>query len=244
MDLTNRELTVFYMVVLDNEWKRFRQISGVALVVAALLYTVLVVAMMGSGGLPGSATAMLDRIDEHMALIRAVMAIFIIVDIGWLVWMGGLFVTVIERDRALPALAWIVSAVGALLDIISSLWIFSFPDFSNAYAQADQLQSGYVPTAELFFTYVFRVETPFAVALQCLGVMLISSAMLHGPFQRWIAYLGLATGALGVVGALSGQIAALFLLIPWLVTVGIALLRGQPRDVRELSSSSELDTPG
>ena len=224
--------------MLDDGWKQFRQISGLALVVAALLYVLLVVAMTGSGGLPDDAATMLDRIDEHAPLIRAVMAIFIVVDIGWLIWMGGLFVTLKECDRALPTLAWIVSAVGALLDIISSLWIYSFPDFSSAYAQADQLQSSYVPTAELFFTYVFRVETPFAVALQCLGVTLISGAMLHGPFQRWIAYLGLATGTLGVVGALAGQIAALFLLIPWLLATGVALLRGQPRNIQEGSSSS------
>jgi hypothetical protein len=137
----------------------------------------------------------------------------------------------------LPAVAWIVSGVGALLDIISSLWIFSFPDFSSAYAQADQLQSNYVPTAELFFIYVFRVETPFAVALQCLGVTLVSGAMLRGPFPRWIAFVGLAAGALGIVGALAGQIAALFLLIPWLLMAGIALLRGQPPNVREVNAS-------
>jgi hypothetical protein len=224
--------------VLDNEWKRFRQISGVALIIAALLYVLLVVAMTGSGGLPGSPEVMLDRIGEQAALIRAVMAIFIIVDIGWLIWMGGLFVTLKERDPALPAVAWIVSGVGALLDIISSLWIFSFPDFSSAYAQAAQLQSSYVPTAELFFTYVFRIETPFAVALQCLGVTLISGAMLHGPFPRWVAYIGLASGALGIVGALAGQIAALFLLIPWLLTAGIALLRGQPPNMQEDNPSS------
>jgi hypothetical protein len=224
--------------VLDDEWKRFRKICGVALVVGALLYVLLVIAMTGSGGLPGSPDAMLDRIGEQAALIRAVMAIFIIVDIGWLIWMGGLFVTLKERDPALPVVAWIVAGVGALLDIISSLWIFSFPDFSSAYAQADQLQSGYVPTAELYFTYVFRIETPFAVALQCLGVTLVSGAMLRGPFPRWIAYIGLASGALGVVVALAGQIAALFLLIPWLLAAGIALLRGQPRDTREVSASS------
>ena len=98
--------------------------------------------------------------------------------------------------------------MGALLDIISSLWIFSFPDFSSAYAQAGQRQSSYVPAAELFFTYVFRVETPFAVALQCLDVTLVSITMLRGPFRRWIAYIGLATGALGIVVPLAGQIAA------------------------------------
>jgi hypothetical protein len=211
----------------DDGWRRYRRISGLALICGAILYALLVVAMVGSGGLPSSAAAMLGRIDAHAGLIRAVMAIFIVVDLGWLIWMGGLFVALVTQDRALPAIAWIVSAVGAVLDIISGLWVFSFPDFSSSYTHAGQSQSSYLPTAELFFTYVFRFETPFAVALQCFGVILMSAAMVVGPLPRWIAYLGVVTGVLGVVGALAGQIAALFVLIPWMLAAGVALLRQQ-----------------
>jgi hypothetical protein len=157
------------------------------------------------------------------------MAIFVVIDLGWLVALPALYVVMAVNDRGWPAVAWVAAGTGALLDMISGLWIFSFPDFSAAYwAAGEQLRPTYVPTGELFFTYVFRVETPFAVAMQCLGALILSVAMLRGAFDRRIAYLGIVTGALGVAGALAGQIPAIFLLIPWLVATGVALLRPAP----------------
>jgi hypothetical protein len=215
--------------MIGDEWRSLRRIGGAALIAAGALYVVLVFAVLSSAGLPTTGVVMLARIAEQAVLIRTVMALFVVIDLGWLIALPALYAALAAHDRGWPVVAWVVSGTGALLDMISGLWIFSFPEFSAAYqAAGEQLKPAYLPTGELFFTYVFRVETPFAVAMQCFGALILSAVMLRGAFDRRIAYVGLVTGALGVAGALAGQIPAIFLLIPWLVVTGVALLRSAP----------------
>jgi hypothetical protein len=96
------------------------------------------------------------------------MAIFVVIDLGWLVARPALYVALAAHDRGWPAVAWIAPRTGTCSTSSRGLWIFSFPDFSAGYrATAEQLNPMFVPTGELLFTYVFRVERevgPYEIA--------------------------------------------------------------------------------
>lgn len=74
--------------------------------------------------------------------------------------------------------------------------------------------------------------------LSALGILLISLVMLRGVLPRTVAWLGLATGGLGVVSEALRYAAPLFysgygvLLWAWFIAVGVALIRLAKRTPR------------
>jgi hypothetical protein len=97
---------------------------------------------------------------------------------------------------------------------------------SDQYASATtaEQRTAFATVAEGF---IAENNTPNVVGvLTTVGILLISLIMLKGVFPRWIAYLGIATGAIGIVSEtfrpLLGAAYSVYgvLLFAWFLTVG------------------------
>lgn len=207
------------------------RVAGVALLIAGVSYLalLLVLAIASRGRLPTSGHELLGYLVVYGQLVQVAMALFIVKDVCILValpimaqLMGG-----IRR----PAL-WVGSIIASLamiLDIISGLIVIASRDFANDYAAASPLdKNAYLPTAELIFRYVWRVETPLVVGLLSLAVLLFSSSMRSDQFGRFVPRAGLLLGAVGIVGALFGVIQPILLLSIWYIAVAFKLLLTRP----------------
>jgi len=102
---------------------------------------------------------------------------------------------------------------------------------SDKYADAGTAagQAPFVAGAEVL---IALNDVPAVIGvLQTLGILLLSLLMLRGAFARGLAWLGTATGAIGVVSEVLrpvlGPAYAVYglLLLVWLIWVAVALWR-------------------
>jgi hypothetical protein len=209
-----------------TSWRGLFRIGGVALIVAGISYLILIPLLMIAGGLPVSSKQLLSVLASQGLLIQSVMVIFIIKDLSALLAFPVLLIAFREVNRTWPLVATVLASVALILDIISSLVVYSLPSFSLAYlAAATPAQPAYLLAADLIFKYIWKIETPFMVILLSLAAASVSVVMLKGLFSRPTAYLGLVLGVIGVVGGLLGYIQPILLLSLWYLATGIQLYR-------------------
>ncbi len=91
--------------------------------------------------------------------------------------------------------------------------------------------------------FIAENNTPSVVGvLTTVGILLVSLVMTRGVFPRWVAYLGVATGAIGVVSETlrpvlgAGYSVYGILLLVWFVVVGLKL-RGFGKSAHAPASS-------
>ena len=114
---------------------------------------------------------------------------------------------------------------------------------SDKYASAatDAERASYVAGAEVLMALN---DIPGIIGiLQTLGILLISLLMLQGIFPRALAWLGVATGAIGIVSEalrpVLGWAYSIYglLLFAWLIWVAIELWRLEPPDAQAAAES-------
>jgi hypothetical protein len=130
-----------------------------------------------------------------------------------------------------------LAAIGALLGIAATISyltafsvVFALVPLSDAYATATSAseQATVVATANGLIAQVNTVSA--GGILYALGILILSVAMLQGAFPRVVAYLGIATGLVGMGceilrPVLGGWYALYGILLIWLVAVGWRLYR-------------------
>jgi hypothetical protein len=102
---------------------------------------------------------------------------------------------------------------------------------SNRYAAAttDAQRNVYATAAEALIAENKTVS--FVGVLEPLGILLVSLLMVRASLPRWIGYLGVVTGVLGIVSEalrpVMGSAYAIYgtLMLVWFVAVGVALYR-------------------
>ncbi|WP_160668869.1 DUF4386 family protein [Pseudarthrobacter sp. ATCC 49987] len=146
----------------------------------------------------------------------------------------ALFVALAPLDKGLALLAAVIGALSWALILavpVTSRGSLVLVYLSDRYAGADDgaARLRYSTAAEAI---VAENNTPAVVGvLSALGILLISVVMLKGVLPRTLAWLGIATGGLGVVAeALRHAVPEFYwgygvLMWVWFVAVGIALVR-------------------
>lgn len=217
-------------------------ISGVA---ALALYAVNPPPVSG-----GEAT--LRFIADHKASYVAQQLFWLVPSLFGLVVFVALLIALFHTS---PSLAVLGSAVGAaswtaLLAVpVTSEGTLSLVYLSDQYAAAadPSVKSAFVAAAEAFVAENNTVT--IAGVLTPLGILLISLPMVRGVLPHWAGWLGIATGALGLVSeALRFSMTYLYavygpLLWVWFAVVGISLLRLPNRSGAPARSSQQPSLP-
>lgn len=206
--------------------------------VASLLYVALSLAALGldlvtpppvTGGVET-----LEFIAEHKASYIAEQVLWIAPDILPVLTFLALYFALRHVDPGLALASTVVGGVpwAVLLAIPvssrGSLVLVTLSDWYTA-AATPQLRDRYATAAEAI---IAEGNTPGIVGvLAAVGILLVSLVMLRSTLPRTLAWLGIATGLVGVASEVLRYAAPMFyavyglLLWAWFVMVGIVLLR-------------------
>jgi hypothetical protein len=199
---------------------------AVLMYVAALIIFILSTAPPTTGG-----AAMLEYVDAHRT-------VYIVRQVLWLA-PSLLLMVFLALAIALHHLGKSFASVVGVVGVVSWALSFAWPTtgegslamirLSEEYANAttDAGRAAFVAGAELL---IALIDAQAAIGvLQTLSILLISVLMLRGVFARSLAWLGVATGAIGIASEvlrpLLGAAYAIYgvLIMIWLIWLAWAL---------------------
>ena len=199
-----------------------------------LLIAALVLDFLAPPPVHGGA-ATLEFIAANKANYVAEQVLWILPNILPVLVFTALFVALMPFRKSLPLIALIFGALpwALLLAVpVSSRGSLNLVYLSDRYiAGTDGERSAYATAAEAI---IAENNTPAIVgALSAFGILLVGLAMLtaRAPFPQFLSWLGIGTGALGVVSEVLRHTVPDFywgygiLLWVWFIATGIALIR-------------------
>ena len=219
----------------DPAWRGLYRAGAIAALVALVAYLVALVLDFAVPAAPTSGgAAMLQYIADHRFVYITGQVLWLAPSVLLMVVFLALYVALKDLDRS-------YAAIGGVLSVASWAITLAYPAtgggapalvyLSDQYlaATSDAQRAAFAAAAEGFIAQN-TIPTPIGV-LETIGILILSLVMLKGVFRRWVAYLGIATGAVGIVcEALKpvlgmGYIAYGLLLFVWLVAIGWELYR-------------------
>jgi hypothetical protein len=233
---------------IDPSWKRLVRIGGVAALLAAAFWIVATILVFVTTPPTSGGAATLEYIAAHRSLYILKQALWL-APLALTAVMFLAFYPVLERvNRGLALLSVVL---GIMAWGISSAWPTTGEGAPALVVLSDRYMAASTPAQQAPFVaaaegLIATNVTPAAPGvLETLSILVVSLVMLSGGVHRGVAYLGIVTGALGVVGealrSVLGSAYAVYgvLLLAWLVAVGWALLRAarEPRTAPAIERS-------
>jgi hypothetical protein len=217
----------------DPSWRSLYRIGGWSGMVIVVPYLVAIALTSASPPpLDASGAQTLEYISSHKWL-------YIVEQVLWIAPGVLAMVVFLAVTAALWQLEKAYAAIAGLIGMSAWALTLALPTSGGGAPAlvylADQYQGA--TTAERRTALATAAEgfiaennTPSVVGvLTTVGILLVSLVMTRGVFPRWVAYLGVATGAIGVVSEtlrpLLGASYSVYgiLLLVWFVVVGLKL---------------------
>jgi hypothetical protein len=225
----------------DPGWGALYRVGAVSAGLAVILYVVALVIVAGMSAPPTSGGAsVLEFVATHRTIYIIRQLLWLTPSLLLMVVFLALALAVAVRPQGKS-----LAAIAGLIAISSWAVSFAWPTtgdgslamvvLSDRYAAASTLgeRAPFVAGAEVLLALN---DVPAVIGvLQTLGILLISLLMLRGPFGAGVAWLGAATGAIGMISELLrpllGWAYAVYglLLFGWLIWVAGALWRHASR---------------
>jgi hypothetical protein len=219
----------------DRTWRTLYRAGGIAALMATLAY---VIATAISFVVPTPPTeggaAILDYIAGHRN-------VYILEQFLWLAPSVLLTVAFLALAVAVKDVNKSYAAIGGVLGVASWALTLVYPATGGGSPALVYLSDRYVATADGAQRAAFAAAAEVFVAqniiptavgiLEPIGILILALVMLRGVFHRGVAYLGIATGAIGIVSeALRpllglGYLAYGLLLFAWFIAIGWSLYR-------------------
>lgn len=214
----------------DPSWRDLYRAGGVSAVLfVALVLVAIVLVVVAPPPLNSDGVTTLQYVASHKVLYLIEQALWLAPSVFALVVFLALFLALKHLNKSYAAL-------GALAGIVSWALTLALPttgggapvlvDLSDHYMAATTTaqQTAFATAAEVFIaenniTSAVGILTP-------VGILIISLVMLKGVFPKGVAYLGIVTGALGIVSEAlrpilgPGYIVYGLLLPIWFLAVG------------------------
>ncbi len=225
----------------DRDWAPLYRAGAISAGVAVVLYVVALVLVFVTDTPPTDPTGA-----EMLAFVDAHRTVYIVKQVLWLV--PSLFLIVVSLALAVAcwrlgrSLALVAGSIAAVSWALSFAWpttgegSLAMVLLADRYAAAttDAERTALIGGAETLIA-LNDMASPLGV-LQTVGILLLGVLMLRGVFPRGLGWLGVVTGALGIVSeafrAQLGWAYAVYgvLLFVWIAWVAMALWRlGQRR---------------
>jgi hypothetical protein len=226
----------------DPQWKGLYRVGGISAIVLALAYTLTTPLYAVAGAPPNGGEAWLQYVNGKETLWWGILGLSVLTDFLFVPVCFALYFALkgVNRNLALIGVAFV--GLFAVLDLAVTWSNYAALITLGAnYASAvnDAQRAALVAAATYADTVLRYSLAVYSIALISFGILVIGVAMLKGVFSRVTAYLGLATGILGIVSVLGpfvlSALGTLIILtsistIIWLLFVGYRLFRlGQSR---------------
>lgn len=219
----------------DRSWRDLYLLGGLAALLATLIdLAALGVLLVAPPAPAAGGEAILRYIAEHRS-------VYILEQALWLAPSVLLIVTFLALTAALWGVSRSYAAIAGVIGIASWALTLVYPATGGGAPALVYLSDQYVATADAVQRAAFAAAaeglialnvTPVAAGiLQPIGILIVSLVMLKGVFPRSLAYLGIATGVIGIVSEAlrpvlgAGYIVYGLLLLAWFAAVGWGLYR-------------------
>ena len=219
----------------DRSWSPLYRAGGLSGLLAGMIYIVAAILIFTTPAPPTVGGV------ETLEFIAAHRSLYILKQV---LWLGPSVLAMIVFLALYPALEHVnksYAALGAVLGVSAWALSLAWPTtgegaptliaLSDQYAAAssDAARTAFATAAEVL---IATEATPTAIGvLQTIGILVISLVMVRSVFPRSVAYLGVATGALGIVSdalmSVLGITYALYgvLVMAWFLVIGWQLYR-------------------
>jgi Domain of unknown function (DUF4386) len=228
----------YHLTTPDQSWNGLYRAGGAAAVLFALLTIVYsVVAALTpqppttgeTGSLPGGAATMQYIADDKAVYVLNMVLFIAPVTLSLIVFLA-LFVALSPVSRSVAAIGSLIGVAAVVLCVTPATLLFGLVPLADQYASAATTaqQAAIATTADGLIAQINAVS--LGGVLYAIGVLVVSVAMLKGIFHWSAAYLGIATGVVGVVcECLRPVIGAGYgvygIMLIWLLVVGWQLWR-------------------
>lgn len=221
----------------EPDASRLNRIGGISALIFGIAYIVIIALYVPMGAPPTGAEARLQYHADNTTLWWAIIGLSVLTDLLLVPVAFALYFALrrINRDKLLIGLAFV--ALFAILDLAVTWTNYAaLVTLSTQFAAATGAERAALVTAAAYPTVVLESNLLFVYNTLTLsiGILLVGIVMLRGVFDRATAYVGVATGVLGIlavagpllISALSVTIIVASLLTTiWMLLVGYRLLR-------------------
>jgi hypothetical protein len=213
---------------LDEKW--LYRAAGICAIVFVIAYMV-IIGLYVPVGKPSGAEAWLTSMAKDTTVWRAILGISVLTDFLLVPVALSLYLILREVNKSVMLAATAFVGLFVFLDLALTWTNYaSLIALSGNYAAAtNDAQKTIFLTAALYPSSVVDSNILFVYnsLTLAIGILLTSLVMRKGVFNKSTAYLGLVTGALGIVavsGSFFGFLQALIILVSVLTTVWVLLV--------------------
>jgi hypothetical protein len=232
----------------DLSWRALYRVGGASALLATLFYIVATVVDFSVQPAPTSGgAATLQYIAEHRPVYILEQALWLAPSVLLTVVFLALYVALKDLNKSYAAIGGVLGIASWALTLVypatgggAPALVYLSDQYVGVTGEAER--AALVAAAE---TFIAQNTIPTAVGiLEPVGILIFALLMLKGIFHRGVAYLGIATGALGIVSEALRPVLGLgyivygLLLFVWLIAVGwelyrLARARGERRPAYE-----------
>ena len=219
----------------DPSWRDLYRAGGLSGLLAGAIYIVAAILIFTTPAPPtAGGVETLTYIADHRSL-------YILKQVLWLGPSVLAMIVFLALYTALEHVNKSYAALGAVLGVSAWALSLAWPTtgegapalvaLSDQYAAAttDAARTAFATAAEVL---IATEAVPAAIGvLQTIGILAVSRVMVRGGFPKWVAYLGVVTGALGIVSeafiSLLGIAYVIYgvLVMVWFLVIGWQLYR-------------------
>ena len=186
----------------QNE-KGLYRLGGISAIALGLSYVIITVLYILSGALPTGGEEWLRHLAQHTAEWWGILGLSVLTDFLFLLVAWALYNALKGVDRN----AMVAGAGLLALFVVLDLTV-TWPNFSalitlsgkyNVAVGETQRMAFIAPANYAYEVLSSRLFAVYAILVPALGIFIIGFVMLKGAFHRPTAYLGVATGILGII---------------------------------------------
>lgn len=189
----------------DSGWKGLHRVSGVSGLLFGAAYLIIIGLYVPLGAPPSGAQARLEYVAANIPLWWWILSLSVLTDFLLVPIAFSLYLTLKDFNKSLMLMGTALVLLFVILDLV-----LTWPNYaaiivlSGQYAAADaagraaMIIAATVPAITLESTLLYVYNT-FSLSA---GILLIGIVMRKGIFSKTTAYLGIATGVLGMIAVL------------------------------------------
>lgn len=216
----------------DPEGKWLYRVGGISSLVLGVAFLIIIPLYASVGAPPTSGQAWLTYLDGKTTVWWAILGLSVLTDLLFVPMAFSLYLALkgINRNAMLVAIAFVGLFVVLDLAVTWSNYA-ALLTLSGNYAAAtnDALRTAYIASANYPSAVLASpLERIYAIVVLSSGMLLISLVMLKGIFRKSTAYVGVATGILGIVSIAGWSVTIILNAVcatVWVLLVGYQLYR-------------------
>ena len=216
----------------DVDQKQWYRVGGIAALVLAVAYIIIVPLYARVGAPPTGGEAWFHYLPGKTTIWWAILGLSVLTDLLFVPVALALYLALKEINKNAMLLATAFVGLFVVLDLAVTWTHYAsiLVLYSNYSRAADDVQrAGYIAAANYASAVLASpLEIVYAIVTLSFGILVIGFVMLRGVFNKITAYLGVATGILGIVSlagfSLTIIMNALFA-TAWVLLVGYRLYR-------------------